>query len=442
MLGAVLLRNDAFDVEGVSDLQPDDFHLPKSGAIWAAIRTLLHGGHPVDIVTLEQQLQVDETINLVGGLEALGNLADRYAVTQNVGEHASIVKAKARARRAQRILAEAQDKAANIDADDVDDFIAETQGMLASIEAGNAGGWLSPGEVAERALKQARERAEGKVQPFGFHIQALNQQLDGGPMPNDLVVIAARPGMGKTCLGYGAFEASGMRGEVPLMFALEMSEEQMGRREITSMSASFPSQEIGMRDVKCPTTQRGWNAMIHAVEELKRMPGRVFFDRAHIDKLIGRARSWRRQVSKPGPIIIDYLQLLDPFGADRKLTRNDFIGKVTRELKLLAKELQVPVLLLCQLNRDLEKREDKRPKLSDLRESGSIEQDIDTALMLYRPAMYEKGADPMAAEVIIPKCREGVPGTVNVRFEGHFSRFLDVPGEGDDRREPGMEWQG
>ena len=418
VLGAVLLRNAAFDEEGVSELQPDDFHAPKHRVVWEAIRTLTHGGHPIDIITLEQTLRASEKLSIVGGLEGLGTLADRYATSHNVSEHARIVAATARARRAQRILAEAADRAATIDVANVDDFIAETQGELARVESVAADGLVSFGHVVDAAVHVAKGRASGEISPYTWGLRELDGLFDKGMQPGRLVVVAGRPAMGKTVMGMQVAFESAKRGEVPLVFSLEMLKEQLGQRAITTLGA------ISMKDVKDPRNEREWLRLAEAREFFARVGGQVWARPIHLDKLVSVTRAWSRKVKKKGPVVVDYLTLI-------ALMRRGFystqerVSIITGTLKQLAMEVGVPVVLLAQLNRECEKREDKRPKLSDLRDSGSIEQDADAVVFMYRDRVYNPQADACAAEAILAKCRDGVVGTANIRFEGHFSRFVD-----------------
>lgn len=430
VLSAVMLRNDLFDM--VSDLQPDDFYTPKHRAAWEAMRTLLHSGRPVDIVQLEEQMRQDETLGMAGGLEGIAKMADRIAPTHNVGEHARIVQAKGRARKAQAILSIAADRASTLDTDQVDDFVAEVQSELAQVSAG-AVGLLSFGQVCDAAIEQAKSREAGTLTPFGWGLSELDHIYHGGMMPGELVVVAGRPGMGKTVLGLQSGFESAQRRECPLLFELEMMAAQLGRRAIASRG------EISNRDAKAPATDNAWARAIAAREFFAQLSGKVWPRRIHLDRLLAIARSWRRSTRKPGPIIVDYLQLLDVRGHGR-LDKREKVELITRELKLLAMELEVPVVLLSQLNRKVEDRDDKRPRIADLRDSGSIEQDADSVVMLYRKSVYDADANPFDAECIVPKCREGVPGTAHVRFEGHFSRFLDS--DYGDRNAPGMEWRG
>jgi len=423
VLGAVLLRNDAFDVEGVSDLQPEDFHLPKHGAVWGAVRTLLHGGHPVDIVTLEEQMRVSETLSLIGGLEGLGKLADRHANTHNIGEHAKIVRSMARARRAQRALLESADRMGSVAADAVDDAIAEAQGELALVESSDSDGLISMGEVVTAAWDFATGRKDGTIVPCSWGLGPLDELFDGGLMPGRLVIIAGRPAMGKTVMGMQLAFGSGRRGECPLVFSLEMLKEQLGQRAASTLG------RISMKDVKLPRTESEWLRLSEARDFFAQVGGKVWARPIHLDKLVSIVRSWARQTKAKGPVIVDQLSLVGIMGRGFMSARDRF-SLVTYTLKQLAMEVQVPIVLLCQINRECEKRDDKRPRLSDLKESGSIEEDADAVAFMYRDRMYNPDADPMAAEAIVAKCRDGVTGTASIRFEGHFSRFLDVPGDG------------
>ncbi len=208
---------------------------------------------------------------------------------------------------------------------------------------------------------------------------------------------------------------------------------QLGRRAIATRG------QIANKDVKSPPNDGAWERAIAAREFFRGLGGKVWVRRLSLDRLVSVARAWRRRTPKPGPVVIDYLQLLEVSGNDRRLDKRGQVELITRTLKLLAMELEVPVILLSQLNRKVEDRDNKRPRSSDLRDSGSIEQDADSIVLLYRPYIYGEGT-PLDAEAIISKCREGVPGTTMLRFEGHFSRFLDAAP--DDRSAPGMEWRG
>jgi replicative DNA helicase len=420
VLAAVMLRNEAFDVEAVAELQPDDFNAPKHRAVWAAMRTLLHAGSPVDVITLEQQLRDDETLSLVGGLEGVTSVSDRFASTHNVGRHAAIVAAKSRARRARQLLVEAAEYIEGAsEVDEVDSRLDEVLAAVSDVQSGTTDGLVSMGQIVDAALHDARARHDGTLQPYSWGLSELDDRFDGGMIGPQLVVLAARPGMGKTALAMCVAFASAKRGETPLVFSLEMSPAQLGRRAATSLGA------IDMRAAKKPTTDNAWGHLIAAREHFAKLGGKVWPRPIHLDRMLAVTRSWARRTKKPGPIVVDYLQLVDLvrkgiFGTSER------VSTITRELKKLAMEVGVPVLLLSQLNRKVEDRDDKRPRLADLRDSGSIEQDADAVVFLFRPRVYDSDADPMEAEAIVAKLREGETGTAHVRFEGHFSRFVDV----------------
>ena len=431
VLGAVLLRNAAFDAEGVSDLQPDDFHLPRHRVVWEAMRTLLMGGDKPDVVLLEDLLRSTGNWDTAGGYEGLGKLSDRVFLTPNVTAHARIVAAKARARRAQRLMSEAAEKLSIVDADDLDDFLASTIGDIATARSSETDGFMHFGQVCDAALDHAKARKSGDLVVYPWGMPSLDAIFDGGMMRGRLIVVAARPGMGKTVLGMQVAFESARRGETPLVFSLEMLPEQLGQRAIASLG------QVDMKAVKEPSTEREWTRMAEAREWFHRHAGDVWTKPTHLDQMITIVRSWSRRTRKPGPIVIDYLQLIRVVGRGR-LDTTSRIVEITRDLKQLALEVKLPIVLLSQLNRDCERRDDKRPMIADLKSSGSIEEDADAVAFLYRDRVYNQDSDPLKAEIIVRKNRDALTGTAEVRFEGHFSRFLDT--SHDVRPEPGWEY--
>lgn len=445
MLGAVLLDHRCYDVEAVSALQPDDFFVPAHSAVWGAMLGLLKEGTRPDIVVLEQALRATDELTLVGGLEGLGNLADRYASTHNVSEHAGIVAGLSKLRAAQQTMAEMVEEAYEVDHRDVAEYLATCSSRVAELEAVDASGMLSWVDVIDAAIEQAKARDEGRETPVSWGLGSVDQFFDGGMEPGSLIVIGARPGMGKTALVQCCATASSERGETPLVFQLEMLEQQLGRRAIASRGM------ISNRSAKRPRTEREWLAMAQARDHFAKLPGRIWARSIELRRSIQVARAWRRRLGrrKPGPVIVDYVQLLNMSSVDRKLPREQQVALCTKSYKQIAKELGVPVILLCQLNRGVEKRpiEERRPQEQDFRESGSIEQDADVLAGLFRRHRYDKSAPANKAELVVIKNREGTTGTVPLEFEGHFSRFLDVPEfieqqkQEQERSAPGFTYQ-
>ncbi len=425
MLGAVLLDARAFDRQAVADLQPDDFYSAKHQAIWEAMRELLYDGRPVDIVTLEQRLRVNETFSIAGGIESLGALADTYASSYSATEHARIVAGHSRVRKLQSAMCELAEKASNVDPLLAREFVAEVGARVAELEAGDASGMMTWGGVVQAAIDKAKSRNEGKEKPISWGLASVDAFFDGGMEPGSLYVIGARPGMGKTAFVQCCATASSERGETPMIFQLEMLAQQLGRRAIASRGM------ISNKSAKTPNTEREWLAMSQARDHFDRLPGQIWARSVELRRSIQMARAWRRRLGKrkPGPIILDYLQLLEMSAQDRREPREQQVALCTRSYKKLAKELEVPVVILCQLNRGVEKRPiaERRPQEQDFRESGAIEQDADVLAGLFRLHRYDKGAPAKSAELVVIKNREGATGTVPLEFEGHFSRFLDAP---------------
>jgi|13_taG_2_1085334.scaffolds.fasta_scaffold05086_10 replicative DNA helicase len=422
VLGAVLLDARAFDVASVEALQPADFHVARHRAVWEGMRELLHDGRPVDVTTLEPVLRVHETLDLVGGLQGLSRLADVFASVHHVAEHARMVAGYARLRALQAVLDGAAEQIRHAQPKDARELVADVGSRVAELQSGTADGMHSWATVAAAAYEDARARVEQTRRVVSWGFASVDQHFDGGLEPGTLNVIGARPGMGKTAFVQCTSLRSGERGEVPLVFSLEMLAQQLGRRAVASMG------QMSNKAAKRPTTSQHWGAYEDARAHLATLPGKIWTAPISLARLVSVARAWRRQTRRPGPLVVDYLQLVEHTGHDRRLPREQQVALTTRTLKKLAKELECPVLLLCQLNRRLEDRplEERRPRESDFRESGAIEQDADTLCGLFRRGRYDAGAPQSEAELVVIKNREGITGTVPLVFQGHFSRFLDA----------------
>lgn len=449
VLGAVLLR-DKDALNEVSDkLRPEDFYVPAHQAIFRAMMVLGDKGEPIDVVTLEAQLRARDELNLVGGIEGLAKLADRYSTSFNTEAHARLVKETSQLRNFVLIAREMASKGME-DVEDVRQFLDDAEVKILEVsEQGQRAGYKSSKEVILDVFKgiQKRIQANNPITgiPSGF------DQLDhmtAGLQPGDMVVLAARPSMGKTAFALNIAQnacivqpkhANLPESERPkrypvLFFSLEMGPEQLIER-ILSSEAKVDAQELRRGTISGEADFRKLVAAADRIAEAK-----IYIDAnasPTILEIRNTARRWRNDKSvfpngmeDTGLVVVDYLQLCR--GArDRYDSRVQEISEISRGLKFLAQELRVPVIALSQLNRAVDSRTDKRPMMSDLRESGAIEQDADVIMFIFREERYltaeatdeQRRALEGKSEVIIGKQRNGPIGTVHLTFVKRHTRF-------------------
>jgi len=469
LLGAILTNNRAF--EKVSEiLQPEHFYEPVHGRIYAAAARLIERGQMASPLTLRHFFEKDEGLAQVGGGQYLFDLAASVVSVVNVVDYARTIHDMHLRRQliglGEDVVNEAYrhdlDKAATDQIEDAEQrlyelaTVGESERGIVSLKHAS----LVAVEEAEQAFKR-----EGHVVGVTTGLKDLDRRL-GGLHPSDLIILAGRPSMGKTALAtniaYNAAQAArpadgdGEHGgsHRVLFFSLEMSSEQLATR-ILSQESGIPSDKIRRGEISNDEFQ----AFAVASQEMSRVP--LFIDDTPaitVATMRTRARRLKRQ-NGLDLIVVDYLQLLQPSLSRRNDNRVQEISEITRGLKTLAKELNVPVLALSQLSRAVEQREDKRPQLADLRESGSIEQDADVVMFIFREEYYlEKGApmqgvdedqgkflakaerwkerlDEVAntASVIIAKQRHGPVGTIDLFFDGTLTKFADLDRHhGDD----------
>ncbi len=444
VLGCILLNNQAlFLVQNI--LSPEDFYIEAHRRIYSAIQELSAKGLPVDHVTLGNQLIKQGDLEKIGGPLALGGLTERVATVANIEHYARIVKAKASVRRmiyaAQQVVAEGFG-----DYDDADEFLDGAEKLVFQASQARIGESYTH---ISRVLKSTFEDMElaaarkGEVTgiPSGF---AELDRLTAGFQGGDLIIIAGRPAMGKTAFALNmAFNAAKETGQPAIVFSLEMSKEQLVRRMLSSEG------RVDASKMRQPNRldAADWRSLTHTAGVLHQVP--VYLDdSAPMTPLEVRAKARRLKAEKGlGLVVVDYLQLMQA-GGRRKDNREQEISEISRSLKGLAKELRVPLLALSQLNRSVETRPDKRPMMSDLRESGAIEQDADLIMFVYRDEVYNKETpDKNVAEIIVGKQRSGPTGTVRLLFSGIYTRFDNLskaeepagarPGGGFFAGEPG-----
>ncbi len=425
VLGGILLRNDL--LTGLDQLGEDDFYDPRHQAVFTAMRTLEEQSKPIDEVTLEVELARMGKLEAVGGLPFISELALRVPSADNVTHYAEIVTAKHAARRL--ILAASEIAAKGYeDSEEIGDYLDSAESAIFEVTQKNQ---RRTAEHIRVLLKEVfssldeRFKAAGGITgvPTGF--KDLDERT-AGLQPTELTILAARPAMGKTSFALSiARNAACGAGYPVLLFSLEMSAQQLAERLLCSEarvdSVSLRRGQLQRQDL---------TNMTYGADTLSRAPI-IIDDTPALTLRELRASARRFMADKAlrgdrefGLIVIDYLQLMQGSGKTRGSSREQEISEISRGLKALSKEIHCPVLALSQLNRSLESRPDKRPQLSDLRESGAIEQDADVIMFIYRDVVYNKESEhPNVAEVIIGKNRHGATGTVETFFEGRYTRF-------------------
>lgn len=419
VLGSILLDNTVLD-EVATFLAPADFFRGTHEEIYDAILALYRVGIRVDAVTLAEELGRRGRFAAVGGDETLAKLIDAVPSTVNATYHAQIVKQKATARAIIKAATEilevgyANDRTA-------EDLVEHAERLIFSVSDGAATTeTVSAKAVADEAIERAMARKTGLLGiPTG--LAGLDARTDG-LFPGQLVVLAARPSMGKTQLALNFAEYISIKRKRGVLFvSLEMAGDELGERLVCARSL-VPNQRL-----------RAWDSL--RPDEVESIgAASAAWDRAPLNFDVSPARTTlqimagaRRMKARGdlGLVIVDYLQLITPSGNQRE-SRTEAVARISRELKRIARELKVPVIALSQLNRASENREDKRPRMADLRESGAIEQDADVVLMLHRPDYYDKDDRPGEAELIIAKNRNGPTLTVPLGFVRDVGRFTDL----------------
>ena len=421
ILGAILIRNDAFNV-AAELIDADDFFRDAHRRVFDKMVDLNERGQAIDLVTLRDELNRSGDLEPVGGPAYISSLADGVPRSTNVEHYARIVKERATLRSliaaANRIEADAY--AAREDAAVVLD--RAEQEIFSIAEGRIHGGFVHIGELAEAGFSTIEQLQSVQSAVTGVPTGFVDiDEMTAGLQPADLVIVAARPSMGKTAFALNVGAHVGTTGERTVgVFSLEMSKEQLFMRMLTS-AAQIDSHRFRTGLL----TDSDYGRLSDAMGVLS--DARVYIDDTpSLGVLEMRAKS-RRLKAEHGLdlVIIDYLQLMQ--GRGRFENRNQEIASISRSLKALAKELDLPVVALSQLSRAPESRGDKRPQLSDLRESGALEQDADVVMFIFREDMYEETPENAnVAEIIIGKQRNGPTGTVRLAFLKQQTRFENL----------------
>jgi len=422
VLSSMLFDREA--VVSVSDiLHGDDFYRPDHQAIYEAMIGLFAANKPVDVITLCDKLNEQGLLEQSISRAYITELADAYYTTAHVKQHAKIIADKALIR---RLIKTANDiVASGYEArEDVESLLEHAEKSIFAIAMRRNSSDFAPiSEVVARALEQleAVAKAQGRVTGVETGFIDLDQKT-AGLQKSDLILVGARPSMGKTAFLLNIASHAALRKGVPTaIFSLEMSKEQLVNRMLCA-EAHLDSQKFRTGDLN----DDDWNKIAHSIAPLSNAP--LFIDDTpgiSIGELRAKCRRLKieRQV---GLVVIDYLQLMTG-SSQRVESRQMEISEISRSLKGLAKELEAPVLTAAQLSRAVEARKDHRPMLSDLRESGAIEQDADVVAFLYRDEYYNPDTQKKNhAEVIIAKQRNGPTGTVELTYLGQYTKFANA----------------
>ncbi len=438
VIGGLLLENEALDK--IADiLRAEDFYQHDHKTIFQHIGKLIERNRPADIVTVAESLESTAELSQIGGIAYLGALAQNTPTAANIRRYAEIVRERAIMRKLVTVGSGIAESAYSPNGRDAQQLLDEAEAKIFQIAEGgqrSSQGFIDIKEllpqVAERIdmLFSRDDPSDVTGIPTGFSdLDSMTSGFQGG----DLVIVAGRPSMGKTAFSINIAEnvalgLGGLQTGLPVaIFSMEMASTQLAMRMIGS---------VGRLDQHRMRTGRledeDWEKLTTALGKLNEAP--IFIDEgASLSSFDVRARARRlhRQCGKLGLIVVDYLQLMSAPAGKQGENRATEISEISRSLKALAKELDCPVVALSQLNRSVEQRPDKRPVMSDLRESGAIEQDADLILFIYRDEVYNSDSiDKGTAEIIIAKQRNGPIGKVRLTFIGEHTRFENFANAG------------
>jgi replicative DNA helicase len=435
LLGGLLLDNQAFD--RIADLiTASDFYRDDHRRIWRHIARLIETARPADVVTVSESIEASEDKDRTGGAAYLASLAQNTPSALNIRRYAELVRERAVQRRLAQVATEIAEHALSPSGKDVSQILDEAESRI--LEIGESGSRHGQGlEEIKPVLARVLERIDYLYHrdnpsdvtgiPTGFH------DLDSrtaGLQPGDLIIVAGRPSMGKTAFALNIAEHVALHALLPVaVFSMEMSGTQLATRLLGSIARV---DQHKLRTGRLSDAE--WQALSEAMGRLHEAP--IFIDEtAALNALEVRARArrlWRQFGGKLGLVVVDYLQLMSTANPKAGENRATELSEISRSMKALAKELNVPVIALSQLSRAVESRNDRRPMMSDLRESGALEQDADVILFIYRDEVYfpDKLEAKGRAEVIIGKQRNGPIGRVELTFLGQHTRFANFADPG------------
>ena len=430
VIGGLMLDNQRWD-QIADKVTPDDFYRKEHRLIFRAIAALCDENQPADVVTVSEWLEKNAELENAGGLAYLGALANKTPSAANVVAYAAIVRERALMRNLIRVANNVANSAYNPEGRSAGELLDTAEKNIMDISeqgAGRRGSFQPIKTLLTGAVDRIDKlfRSDSPITGVSSGFSDLDA-MTSGLQPGDLVIVAGRPSMGKTSFAMNIAETAAVSQKLPVaIFSMEMPGEQLAMRMMSSLG------RINAHKVRTGKLEDDdWPRLTHAIGLLADAP--MFIDDSPAMtplELRARARRLKREHGL-GMIVVDYLQLMQsPEANENRATE---ISNITRSLKGLAKELNVPVIALSQLNRSLEQRPNKRPVMSDLRESGAIEQDADVIFFIYRDEVYnEDSQDKGTAEIIIGKQRNGPIGKIRLTFLGEYTRFENYAHSGYD----------
>ena len=435
ILGGLLIDNKAID-RIAGQVSASDFYRNDHQIIFSHISKLIDHNQPADIVTVAESLEQNSELTKVGGVAYLGLIAENTPTASNISGYAKIVRERSIMRNLVEVGSDIVESAFSPQGKDAQQLLDESESKIFQIADAGTSEKLGFVDIKE-LLPKAAQRIDDLYQlddpngvtgvPTGY---ADLDRKTAGLQPGDLIIIAGRPSMGKTSLALNIAEHVGMEAGLPVaIFSMEMGAAQLTMRLLGSVGKlDQHKMRIGQLE------DEDWPKLTNALGVLNEAP--IFIDEGsalNSYEVRARARRLHRQQGKLGLIVIDYIQLMSSANDQSGENRATEVSEISRSLKALAKELNVPVVALSQLNRSVESRPDKRPMMSDLRESGAIEQDADVIMFIYRDEVYNpETAEKGVAEILLSKQRNGPTGVAKLTFLGQYTRFENYANPGYD----------
>ncbi len=423
VLGGLMLEREAYDQ--ISDLiEATDFYKPAHQLIYKTIRELHQKANPVDIITVMNSLQTKNELEQIGGAEYLATLLEKVVSAANIDSHAKIIREKSLLRKLISTSSGLIEKAYGTEYTDVESLIDLAESEILKVgENKITQGLVSALDIVNKSIEKIDDLYTRKVDVTGIATGFTElDKMTSGLQPGEVIIIAARPSMGKTALSLNLATHMAIREKKKVAyFSVEMAKEQLMMRILASES------RVNMGEIKSGRIQdSSWPKLIQTAGFIGEAP--LFIDdTSGISPFEIRARCRRMKATVGLDIImIDYLQIMDL--KQKVESRERAVAEISKALKTIAKEMQIPVIALAQLNRGVESRTDRRPMLSDLRESGSIEQDADVIMMLHREDYWDKESPEKAGQalIIIGKNRNGPTGDVKLHFDAKTNKFRDA----------------
>jgi replicative DNA helicase len=422
VIGSMLMDKDAI-IAASEIVTAEDFYQTQYGIMYETMLELFNAGQPVDLITLQDRLKEKDVPPEVASLDFVREIITTVPTSANVRSYANIVREKAVLRKLIKINEEIANSC-YMGKESLEDILATTEKSVFNLlQSGNSSEFVPIKQVAINVLEkiEAASRNSGSVTGISTGFIDLDYKTSG-LQPSDFILIAARPSMGKTAFVLNLVDHVAVRKQLPCMiFSLEMSKEQLANR-LLSMETNVDSQKLRTGNL----ADSDWDAIVEGINTIGN--ANLIIDDTpgiSITELRSKCRKMKLEHGL-SMVIIDYLQLMSGSGKGSD-NRQQEISEISRSLKALAREMSVPVVALSQLSRACETRPDHRPMMSDLRESGAIEQDADVVMFLYRDDYYNKDTDtPNIAEVIIAKQRNGPIGTVNLLWQPEYTKFVNL----------------